>query len=57
VYGGICLEFLGACYVKSECGLPSNDDSKTKCELERLFSVILICLKILGYTVEYYRMV
>jgi len=47
VYEEICVEFLGPRHVKSECGLPSNDDIKTKCEQERTFSVILIYLTIL----------
>jgi hypothetical protein len=40
------VEFLGPCYVKFECGLPSNDDFKTKCEQERMFRVMLIYLTI-----------
>jgi hypothetical protein len=33
-------------HVKSECGLPSKDDFKTKCKQERMFRVILIYLTI-----------
>jgi len=57
VYEEICVESLGACYVKSECGLTSNDDFETKCQQESMFIVMFIYLMILGYTVKYFRMV